>query len=126
MADIRIEISLRRAADDQPEASPAYQAELDAFGRSLRAADVAFDQSQIALLALDAGSYPIGEFIITAIKDFGPIGVCVAAWLQGRAGRRVRLKVGEIEAEARTPAEVKELFRHALDVRLSMSEQDGA
>jgi hypothetical protein len=34
------------------------------------------------------------------------LGAAAVAWLQGRAGRRLRLTVGDVEVEARTPAEL--------------------
>jgi hypothetical protein len=32
------------------------------------------------------------------------------AWLHARSGRKVRLKFGDVEAEARTPEEVEQLL----------------
>ena len=43
----------------------------------------------------------------------GTIGSIVVAWLNGRAGRKVRLKVGDTEVEARTVDEVKQLLEFA-------------
>jgi hypothetical protein len=48
------------------------------------------------------------------IEGHGPMLVtAVAAWLHGRSGRKVRLKVGEIEAEAQTVKKVKKLLKQA-------------
>jgi hypothetical protein len=41
------------------------------------------------------------------------------AWLQGRAGRRLRLKVGDIEVEARTPEEGEQMLQRALALQAS-------
>jgi hypothetical protein len=47
------------------------------------------------------------------------------AWLQGRAGRKVRLKVGDTEVEARTVAELKEMIALTRDMQKRPPE-DGA
>jgi hypothetical protein len=48
----------------------------------------------------------LGTFTIEFAKAVGPslaaVGVAVAAWLQARYGRKARLKIGDIEAEARS------------------------
>jgi hypothetical protein len=45
------------------------------------------------------------------------IGTFVGAWLHARYGRRVRLKVGELEAEAQTVKEVERLLALARDIQ---------
>jgi len=40
----------------------------------------------------------------------------VFAWLRARYGRKVRLKVGEIEIEAQTAEQVKTLLNHVEEV----------
>ena len=50
-------------------------------------------------------------------------GVAVG-WLQGRAGRKVRLKVGDTEAEARTVDELKELMKLAREISTRPTNND--
>ena len=48
-------------------------------------------------------------------------GAAVGAWLQGRAGRKVRMKVGDIEIEASTPEELGQLLQQALAVKAELA-----
>ena len=60
---------------------------------------------------------PFGEIAVLA-NAFGPVltGI-LGAWLQSKAGRKVRLKDGDIEVEAQTSHEVKELYNLAVEQR---------
>ena len=74
--------------------------------------------SYVVELEESAGSDTVwlGTFTVDLAKTVGPalgaLGVAVAAWL-GRYGRKVRLKIGDFEAEARTVEEVEKLMEHA-------------
>jgi hypothetical protein len=114
-------IELERAADDPPENDPTFQNELSTFGAALSAASVPYSQTAIAFDSVDAHGYPLPEFIV-ALKVLGPpaiaaLAAAAGAWVQARYGRKVRLKIGEIEAEARTVAEVEELLKRAAKFR---------
>ncbi|NOG74052.1 MULTISPECIES: hypothetical protein [Roseicella] len=53
----------------------------------------------------------LGEWTIKAGPFVAPAVAAVAgAWLQARVGRKVRLKYGTVEVEARTPAEAQKLL----------------
>jgi hypothetical protein len=48
------------------------------------------------------------------VASLAPVlGGLIGAWLQAKYRRKVRLKIGEIEAEAQTVEEVEKLFRRA-------------
>ena len=64
-----------------------------------------------------AGWY-LGEFFIKLAPGIGPVaGAAIGAWLHAKYGRKVRLKVGDIEAEAQTEEQVKRLLEHAEEFR---------
>jgi hypothetical protein len=64
--------------------------------------------------AFAAGSAYLGDFAIKLAATVGPVlGTVVGAWLHARYGRKVRLKIGDVEAEAQTIEEVQELLRRA-------------
>ncbi len=122
-----VEIELERASDDPPIPDPSFQQELETFGGALGAAGIVYSQRAIALDAVDAHGYPLAEFVI---RTLGPpaIGVVTAAvtgWLAGRAGRKVRLKFGDVEAEARTPEEVERLLKLATEFRARIENKGG-
>ena len=53
-----------------------------------------------------------------AVQAIAPIvGTVVGAWLGARSCRRVRLKVGDIEAEAHTAEEVEKLLLRAQEIK---------
>ena len=46
-----------------------------------------------------------------------PLGTALGAWLHARYGRKVRLKIGDIEAEAQTLKEVEKLIARAQEIQ---------
>jgi hypothetical protein len=50
----------------------------------------------------------VGEYIITPVPILGPaFGTVLGAWLQARHGRKLRVKLDDIEIEAQTPEQVE-------------------
>lgn len=45
-------------------------------------------------------------------------------WMNGKAGRKLRLKVGDVELEANSQAEVDHLVAQALALKAQLAEQD--
>ncbi|RQS57832.1 hypothetical protein DID96_36530 [Burkholderia sp. Bp8963] len=65
----------------------------------------------------------VGEFVIPLAQVIGPVlGGAAVAWLQGRAGRKLRLKVGDLEVEARTPEEIGQLLEQAQALQATQGE----
>jgi len=99
----RARVLLLPAKDDFRIASDALQSAIGKFRRYLRICGVEVS-TPMFYRATDAaaGGY-VGEFIVPlphAIRP--PLAMIVSAWLQERAGRTVRLRVGEGEAVARS------------------------
>lgn len=46
-----------------------------------------------------------------------PLATAVGAWLHARYGRKVRIKIGDIEVEAQTGKEVEQLLERAQDFK---------
>ena len=114
-----IEIYLRRASDDPPVRDEAFQRELVVFAKGLRSGGIPYSQRAMAFDSAAALGYPLAEFII---KELGPPAFTLLAalaghWVAARNGRKVRLKVGDIEAEAGTAEEVLVLLERAHDLR---------
>ena len=116
----RIEIQLIPAPDDAAPNSAEYQAELDGFYKILRSRGVV---PQRVLETLEAAVGPgetamwLGQFVIVAktatpiVAIIGPaLGTVIGVWLHNRYGRKVRMKIGDIEVEAQTMDEVRELL----------------
>lgn len=109
-----IRVILRRAPDDSLENDPKFQRELSDFSKSLRAAGVKFSQRAMAFDSADALGYPLPNFLITLAPAViaAVAGLC-GAWVHARYGRKVRLKIGDVEAEGRTVEEIEALLQKA-------------
>jgi hypothetical protein len=55
---------------------------------------------------------PVAQAVISPVVAAG-----VTAWLQGRANRKIRLKVGDLEVEAHTIEQVDQLLQRARELR---------
>jgi hypothetical protein len=113
-------ITLLPALDDAPPRSDSYQSELRRFGDSLTAqgfevgVSIELRESGVPdTLALIIPPY-LGDFIIKFSATVGPaLGTLMGAWLHARYGRKIRLKIGDIEAEAQSEEQVEKLLRQA-------------
>lgn len=114
----RVHINLVASPEDPVVSDLAYQKELRDFSSVLREAGVIFSQRGMAFDSAHATGYALGEYFLSLAGITGPIvGVAIAAWFQGRAGRKVKLKVGDIEIEAASQEEVEVLLEKALKVK---------
>ena len=105
---------------EEPELSPEVQRERRL--RSLRGDRLVFESPVtefqdaahrlgLPLSEVAYGAVPIGDFMVPLAQVAIPaLGGVLVGWLQGRAGRKVRIKTGDTEAEARTPDDVARLL----------------
>ncbi|MBI2715771.1 MAG: hypothetical protein HYX37_15170 [Rhizobiales bacterium] len=112
-----VKISLVRSSDDPPLFAAESQAELRSVRSAFRDKGIEAAAPFMTMDAVDASGGYIGEFIIPLAQIVGPvIAGIVGAWLQARSGRKVRVKVKDIEIEATTKeAMTKEEFEKFLD-----------
>lgn len=112
-----VEIELRRSPDKPSEREPDFQTELTTFGCLLREVGITYSQRAITFDAVDAVGHPLAEFLIQQLGPAAITGVAgvIGAWVHARAGRRVRLKIGDKEAEADTVEKVEQLLRAGFD-----------
>ena len=104
-----IQISLLPAPDDPHHLTPGYQQELRGFEQAFRSEGLPI-AAVPALAKMQGGPFLSGEFVLKVAEKIGPPLIAgIAAWLHGRSGRKVRLKVGDIEVEAPTMKEVENL-----------------
>ena len=76
--------------------------------------------SNAGIIGIVPGAAEVGEFIITLAPGLGPgLGTELGAWLQARHGRKVRVKLDEIEIEAQTPEQVETLLARLEGLRQS-------
>lgn len=120
------ELSLRltQAPDDLARFGTEYQAELRLFKSQLSAANV--DASPRIAMFDSPGTVGgmTGEFLIPVAQVIVPaLSVAAVAWMNGRAGRKLRLKVGDIELEASTQEGIDLLLTKALELKAAQSKQ---
>src|SRR5258707_15812980 len=107
-----LRLTLVRAPEDEASFSPGYQAELRQFyslaraeGGKIRAVTFTTDRA-------DGGDGFVGEFVVPFTPVAGStLTAAAGAWLQGRAGRTLRLAMGDIEVTATSPGELYALLK---------------
>lgn len=120
-------IILRRAPDEsQDPRDRKFEAELREFSKSLHSVGMKVSQRGMAFDSAEFLGYPLPEFTLSLVQAIGPaLGVALGAWLKGRYGRKVRVKIGEVEAEARTMEEVETLLQKIKQFQEVKSSDDG-
>ncbi|WP_158936939.1 hypothetical protein [Burkholderia sp. S171] len=112
-----LRLTLVRAPDDEAAFSPGYQRELRQFyslaraeGGQIRAVTFTTDHA-------DGGDGFVGEFLVPFTPVAGStLTAAACAWLQGRAGRTLRLTMSEVEVEATSPGELYALLNLTMAV----------
>ena len=116
-------LTLVRAENDAASFSPAYQGELRQFYQLVRADGIRISAITFTLDSVGASGGLVGEFVIPLAQVIGPmLGGAAVAWLQGRAGRKLRLKVGDVDVEAHTPEEIMRLLEQAHALQAGLGE----
>ena len=65
------------------------------------------------------GPFLSGEFVLKLADKIGPPLIAgIAGWLHGRSGRKVRLKIGDVEVEAPTMKDVERLVALVSEIQL--------
>lgn len=100
-------LCLDRAADDALPFSAEYQQELRTYSVQMKARY----QRAFTMDGVIGGGGPLGEFIFTNGSALVTgISTVAGAWIGARLGRKVRLKVGDVEVEAKSAEEIKHLL----------------
>jgi len=113
----KVRFYLVKATDEPPPFSAQGQVDLRDVIAAFKENKIEVDAPFMTLDSVDAVGGYTGEIAVLA-NAFGPVltGI-LGAWLQSKAGRKVRLKDGDIEVEAQTSHEVKELYNLAVEQR---------
>lgn len=121
----KVRFYLRQAPDESPTFSVEGQAALRKVVSAIRESHIKVDAPVMALDSAEAVGGFTGE-IAVLVQAVSPIltGI-LGAWLQSKAGRKVRLKVGDIEVEARTVEEADQLLQRAQALQASQERTKG-
>ncbi|MBD8658503.1 hypothetical protein IFT68_23090 [Oxalobacteraceae sp. CFBP 13730] len=103
-----LEVTLIPALDDSGKFSPEYQAVLIDFSRHTKPTS----QTAYTMDAIDAGGGLIGEYAFKATAIILPaIAAASVAYISGRAGRKIKVKFGDVEVEAATIEQVEQAVK---------------
>ena len=108
-------VKLIAAPDDRASQTQEYQKELRSFEESVRRISLRVYPLiyKTDSAAVDAPATYLGQFRIV-VERVGPFLVgldgLLVGWLQSRNGRVVRVRSGEVEAEAKTMKQIQELL----------------
>ena len=105
------ELALVQAPQDDSETfSSDYQEELIHFAKLTRPTS----RRAFTMDSADGGGGLIGEFLFNHAQPIlNTVGPALVAYIAGRMGHKVRLKVGDVEIEARNREEVEKLLELA-------------
>lgn len=113
----KVKIHLVSAPDEPPTFSVQGQQNLQGVIAALKANEIEAETPVMALDSADAVGGYTGQ-ITVLIQALAPaLAVAVGAWLQSKAGRKVRIKDGDIEVEAATVEDVTKLHKQILTAR---------
>ncbi len=120
----KVRFFLTKAPDEPPTFSADGQVNLRNVIAALKEGEIEVDAPFMTLDSIDAVGGYTGEIAVLATA-FGPIltGI-LGAWLQSKAGRKVKFKDGDIEVEARTVEEVGKLLDMAAEQRAKRERQE--
>lgn len=110
------------------EAGQVYLSDAKLAARDIRSAGgTSIMPALKAMTRIDGEVAVIATYVLSVVQAVGPIvGPAFGAWLQGHTGRKLRLKVGDVEIEARTVDEIDELLRRVKALQADQGENDEA
>ncbi len=112
-----LRLTLVRAPDDEASFSPGYQRELRQFYSLARAEGGKISAVTFTAAHADGGDGFVGEFMVPCTPVAGStLTAATGAWLQGRAGRTLRLTMGDVEVEATSAGELYGLLNLTIAV----------
>ena len=120
----KIRFYLVNASDDAPTFTADGQVVLRSVMAALKENKIEADAPFMTLDSADAVGGYTGE-IAVLVQAFSPVltGI-LGAWLQSKAGRKVRFKDGDIEVEAHTVDEVSKLLGMAAELRAKQERKE--
>lgn len=117
----KMEITLVPADDEPHFKDPQQQVAFKAFSDEAESTGASVMPYLYMQKSMDGGSWLTGTFILEALPYVSPLGTGLLGYLAAKMGRKVRVKIGDIEIEAGSPKEVEKLLA-MLDKRKSDSD----
>jgi hypothetical protein len=106
----KIRFILKRSPEDEEEFSREHQAKMGNVFTAFYNEGIMIEATAFAMDAADVVGGATSEFLAFA-KTLGPATIgALGVWLAGRNGRKVKIKVGEIEVEANSLKQLDEVM----------------
>lgn len=118
----RISLKLIPAPDDPDLKDDDYQRGLANVEDALRSESDTVHASAFVQKSIVGGSWLAGDFVVIAQALGGAAFTMLGVWLKSKLGRRVKVRVGDIEAEASTPEELERLLERAGAIKKRIEE----
>lgn len=113
-----VRIKLIRSKDEGKLFAAESQADLQKFYDQIRAGGVEVNPGARTMDGVSGGGGLVGEFVLGSAQAVGPaIGAAMDAWFRGRAGRKLSLKVDDINIEARSVVELQIMLLRAIALK---------
>lgn len=114
---LEVSILLVRSQDDAAAFGADYQGELREFRDAVNDSGIAISPRIAVFDSVGATGGLTGEFLIPMTQVIAPIlTAAVVAWVGRRNGRKLRLKVGDIEVEGNTEEDIRLLIAKAKEL----------
>lgn len=126
LIETEIWVSLRLAPGEPTVRELESQGRLLRLYEGLQAAGITRQHQMFFRDAAGGPSDLVGQFVVPIAQIVIPVlGGVLVVWLKGRVGRKVRLKIGDVEAEATTPEEVEKLLLRAKEFQQGSASSKG-
>lgn len=121
LAGRKYTLVLKRSASDAGVFSSEFQDQLREMAALAKpSAQVAFTMD-----AIGAGGGGIGEFLFTHGEALLVALLAIGSkWVEGRSGRKIRVKFGDLEIEAGTTSEVEKLMSVYREHQTKLNDRD--
>ncbi len=116
-----LQFELVPSSEDPPLQSQEYQNVLSEFSGSLESGKLSVSSQVLLIEAAGHEIAPHLGIFYTSLQSAIPvIGAALTSWFAGRYGRKVRVKVGDIEVGANTAADAETLLKEAQSISLRL------
>ncbi|MCF5507466.1 MULTISPECIES: hypothetical protein [Pseudomonas] len=125
---LRLQLRLLRAPDDSAVFGADYQTELRQFKQQLEVTGLAVSPTFATVDRAGAVKGLTGQFLLSWVPAIGlplkTLGEIAMAWINGRAGRTLRLTVGDVELEAHSKVDIERLVEQVIALKALLVEPD--
>ena len=118
-----VRLTFVAAFDEAEYRDPSYQRELQAIVQTLKVQGIKVQPRATFQKSGTGGSWLTGDFLVHLSALGTPAGALFGSWITAKLGRKVRIKVGDIEIEAANIEQVEQLLERAREIKSENDKQ---